>query len=176
MATAINYQGLKKRETYDQVVDNLRNRQERVRFPNRLAKQIRNSPQLSNLLDGDGMGLVEMEKHQLNRMKEEQKEHAVRQAASQEGGTAQVYRALGPNENTEFYDIVTDNQSQVDDFQDAISNVAAGIEDRQEQKLIDVSAENSKQLETAMEVDPIHQAVKKHQAIHLWFQAIHQRK
>ena len=34
----------------------------KIKYPNRLAKHIRNSPQLSNLLDGDGYGLEGMEK------------------------------------------------------------------------------------------------------------------
>ena len=51
--------------------------------------QIRNSPELSKLLDGEGMGAVEMEEQQMKAMEHEQAEQAVRQA----GGTAQVLRA-----------------------------------------------------------------------------------
>ncbi len=58
----LNYDGLRKRETYDEVVDYIQNRQEKIKYPNRLAKQIRNSPQLSNLLDGEGDGSAAMEK------------------------------------------------------------------------------------------------------------------
>ena len=58
----LNYEGMKRRETYDEVVDYIQNKQEQIKYPNRLAKQIRNSPQLSNLLDGDGYGLEGMEK------------------------------------------------------------------------------------------------------------------
>jgi len=96
MATAVykvNYQGLRKRESYDEIVDYLENKQEKISYPNRFAKQIRNSPQLSNLLDGEGMGAVEMEKQQQKAMEHEQAEHAVREAASQTGGTAQVLRS-----------------------------------------------------------------------------------
>ena len=92
MATAVykvNYQGLRKRESYNEIVDYLENKQEKINYPNRFAKQIRNSPQLSNLLDGEGMGAVEMEKQQIKAMEHEQAEQAVRQA----GGTAQVLRA-----------------------------------------------------------------------------------
>ena len=92
MATAVykvNYQGLRKRESYNEIVDYLENKQEKINYPNRFAKQIRNSPELSNLLDGEGMGAVEMEEQQLKAMEHEQAEQAVRQA----GGTAQVLRA-----------------------------------------------------------------------------------
>ena len=92
MATAVykvNYQGLRKRESYNEIVDYLENKQEKINYPNRFAKQIRNSPELSNLLDGEGMGAVEMEEQQMKAMEHEQAEQAVRQA----GGTAQVLRA-----------------------------------------------------------------------------------
>ena len=129
----------------------MRNRQEKVRFPNRLAKQIRHSPQLSNLLDGDGMGVVEMEKYQLNVMKEQQKEHAIRQA----GGTAQVLRALGETRRTQHYNIADDNESQMDDFQDAISNATDSVEDSKEQKLAALRARVANELDKARRQDYI---------------------
>ena len=58
----LNYEGMRRRETYDEVVDYIQNKQEKIKYPNRLAKQIRNTPQLSNLLDGEGYGLESMEK------------------------------------------------------------------------------------------------------------------
>jgi hypothetical protein len=89
----VSYQGLRKKESYDEIVDYLENKQEKIKYPNRLATQLRNSPQLSNLLDGAGEGEVEMEKQQMNKIKHEQAEHAVQQVASSSGGTAQVLRA-----------------------------------------------------------------------------------
>ena len=56
--TDIKNIGLKKRQSYDEIVDYLINKQEKIKYPNRLAKQLRNSNQLSNLLDGDGQGLI----------------------------------------------------------------------------------------------------------------------
>ena len=50
MATGVykvNYQGLRKRESYDEIVDYLENKQEQIKYPNRLAKQLTESPQLS---------------------------------------------------------------------------------------------------------------------------------
>ena len=40
------------------------------------------------------MGLVEMQEQEMNKMKHEQAEHAVRQVASSSGGTAQVFEQL----------------------------------------------------------------------------------
>ena len=93
----VNYHGLRRRESYDDIVDYLENKQEHIKYPNRLAKQLRESPQLSNLLDGAGMGVVEMQEHEMNKIKHEQAEHAVIQTASSSGGTAQVSRTFSTN-------------------------------------------------------------------------------
>jgi hypothetical protein len=97
MTYAINYQGLRQRQTYDELVDYLLDKQPKIIYPDRRAKFIRNSPQLSNLLDGDGMGAIYWEEQQINRMKQEQKEHAIRQA----GGTAQHLRAVDSKTQTD---------------------------------------------------------------------------
>ena len=90
----LNYEGLKKKETYDEIVDYLMNKQEKIKMPNRLAKQLRNSPQLSNVLDGDGAGLQDVEDQQKRAAEEVEKEHRVRDAANVEGG--------GPTERRTF--------------------------------------------------------------------------
>ena len=154
MATAIykvNYQGLRKRESYDEIVDYLENKQERIKYPNRLAKQIRNSPQLSNLLDNGGEGLVEMEEQQQRAMRHEQAEQAVRQA----GSTAQVLRAAGQNDNTEFYDIGEDYDDKFSDFQDAMSAVSGSMASRIEQKADDNKTMFSNELDNTKQADEI---------------------
>ena len=70
----------------------MENKQEQINYPNRLAKQLRNSPQLTNWLDGAGEGDVEIAKQQMNRMKHELAEQAVQQIASSSGSTAQILR------------------------------------------------------------------------------------
>jgi len=154
MATAIykvNYQGLRKKESYDEIVDYLENKQERIKYPNRLAKQIRNSPQLSNLLDNGGEGLVEMEEQQQRAMRHEQAEQAVRQA----GSTAQVLRAAGQNDKTEFYDIGEDYDDKFSDFQDAMSAVSGSIASRIEQKADDNKTMFSNELDNTKQADEI---------------------
>ena len=68
---AVNYDGLRKRSDYDKLVDHILFKQPKTEYPNRTAKFIRESPQLSNLLDGEGFGLEQLKQQQLNRMKEE---------------------------------------------------------------------------------------------------------
>ena len=77
----INYDGLKKKETYNELIDYVLNKQEKIKYPNRSAKIMRNSPQLSNLLDGNGEGLLEMEEQQKRQVQEVEKEHTIRDMA-----------------------------------------------------------------------------------------------
>ena len=70
--TAINDTGLKKQKTYDELINNLNNKPLKLRSPNRIATQLRNSNQLSNLLDGNGEGLINMELQQQHIIQEQQ--------------------------------------------------------------------------------------------------------
>ena len=62
----LNYQGMKKTETYEEVIDYIQNRQEKIRYPNRAAKRARESHQFTNLLDGDGNGFYDPEQWKRN--------------------------------------------------------------------------------------------------------------
>ena len=100
---ALNYDGLKKRDTYDEIIDYLQNKQEKIKYPNRLAKQVRNTPQLSNLLDGNNEGYEDMEEQQKRNTKEIEKETIIRNIAGSSNTTAQVLRAdanVGTDINT----------------------------------------------------------------------------
>jgi hypothetical protein len=83
----VNYTGLRKRETYDEVVDYLDN-QPKIKYPDRRATQIRNSLYMTNLLDGDG----DMEQQQNKAMKNTEVEHRIREEASRTNSTAQHFR------------------------------------------------------------------------------------
>ena len=65
----INYNGLKERQTYEEIINYLQTEQEIIRYPERTAKRIRESPYLTQL---DGDGLVDMEEQQLKKLKEEE--------------------------------------------------------------------------------------------------------
>ena len=91
--------GLKKRQSYDEIVDYLINKQEKIKYPNRLAKQLRNSNQLSNLLDGDGIGLINMELQQENIIKEQQKDIAIN-AMTDANSTAKVLKLVASSTQT----------------------------------------------------------------------------
>ena len=122
MTYAVNYIGLRKRDTYNELIDYLLDKQPSIIYPDRTATFIRNSPILSNLLDGDGMGSVYWQEQQINRIKEEQKEHAIQQAE----GTAQFLRTVdrkprienikttddGASDGVEYFDLDYDDHLQ----------------------------------------------------------------
>jgi hypothetical protein len=72
----VNYTGLRKRPNFEEIVDYLANKQEKVKYPDREAKQIRNHPYLTQL---DGVGMFEMQEQQENAWKEQEKERIVKQ-------------------------------------------------------------------------------------------------
>jgi hypothetical protein len=109
-----NYDGLKKRETYNEIVEYLQYGQEKIKYPDRRAKQLRESPQLSNLLDGDGAGLMDMEEEQDMGMKRQQMELKVRGLAKSQKATAQLLRSnVRKLARPQFFDIATDYDSAV---------------------------------------------------------------
>ena len=115
----IKHRGLKKRQSYGEIVDYLLNKQEKIKYPNRLAKQLRNSNQLSNLLDGNGEGLINMELQQQNIIKAQQKEMAIN-AMADANSTAKVLKIASTKKNvlkqsgsrtqTQFYGIAQEDK------------------------------------------------------------------
>ena len=76
------FYGLKKKPTYEEVIDYIENDPDKIKYPNRDAKFLRNSFELSQL---DGMGMQIMEQQQLREMKELAKENAIRNLAKNSG-------------------------------------------------------------------------------------------
>ena len=76
--SSTNISGLKKRLTYNEIVDYIEKDPDKIKYPDRWAKQIRNSFELSQL---DGEGMREMENQQINQMKEQEKENILRTLA-----------------------------------------------------------------------------------------------
>ena len=77
--------GLKKRDTFEEVVEYLKHPKDVIKFPDRYAKQIRNSFELSQL---DGVGMMEHEQHELQTMKETEKANALKKVAMKTDGVS----------------------------------------------------------------------------------------
>ena len=85
-----NY-GLRKKPTYDSLIDYIQNKQPTLKYPDRLATQIMNSRELGNL---DKIGMIGMEEQQQNIMKEQQREVIITQQANRDGSTAKNLRSM----------------------------------------------------------------------------------
>ena len=59
---------MKKRPDYDEIQDYLNNKQPKLKYPDRLATFIRRTNQMSNLLDGEGYSLFDLEMQQQKNM------------------------------------------------------------------------------------------------------------
>ena len=82
--------GLKRRRTCEDVIDIIDNDKDKIRHPDRTAKQLRNTFELSQL-DGVGMQLVEQQ--QFREIKEQEKENILRQIAANTGKSITEARA-----------------------------------------------------------------------------------
>ncbi len=90
-------EGLRKRPTYNQVVDYLENEQPKIKYPNRTASFLRNSPYLSQF---DGDSWIDLEEQESNITKEQLKEAEVKRRSAETKTTAQVERTLHHNIGT----------------------------------------------------------------------------
>jgi hypothetical protein len=93
---AMMTEGLKRRQTYEEVIDYIENDNDKIRYPDRTAKQLRNTFELSQL---DGVGMQLMEQQQFREMKEREKEHLLRQIASNTSRSITEARATQTEES-----------------------------------------------------------------------------
>ena len=105
----INKVGLRERPSYDQLIGYLQGKQEKIKYPDRFAKRVRETPQLSNLLDGEGFSVNDINEQQLNHAKEIAKQVAIIQAK----GDAHLLRVSSQEPSNVNADVVNlDDQLQ----------------------------------------------------------------
>ena len=88
------FNGLRKRDTYDSLTGYLDGGQERIKYPNRLATQLRISHELSDILDSEGKGWFEGNKEQMRRFTEQPVQDIVMKENLEEGETFQQQQIL----------------------------------------------------------------------------------
>ena len=151
----INYKGLHKRDTYEGLIDYLENKQEKIKFPNREAKFVRDSPQYQSLLDE---GFVEVEEQQLKQVKEEQAEHAVIQTANDTNETAKEVKVVASQTDKPLIVKTKSTQSQASPqifdmtLNDHMSNFKQDIE----------SVENTQQQNKQQQAQNINRILQHH--------------
>ena len=90
-------EGLRKRPTYNEVVDYIENDQPKIKYPNRTASFLRNSPYLSQL---DGDSWIDLEEQESNITKQRLLEEEIKKLAAQTKQTAQVLRTKSKKTQT----------------------------------------------------------------------------
>ena len=78
----VNNKGLRRRESYDEVVSIIENDQTKIKYPNRVAVQILNSPYMKQL---DTEALLDMQNQQDRMSKNKMKQLVMQELASQTG-------------------------------------------------------------------------------------------
>jgi len=85
------YAGLHKRDSYEGLIDYLENKQEKIKYPDREAKFIRDSPFYQQLLSD---GFTGVEEQQLNKIEEQQEEQDVIRTADDTNETAKEVKVV----------------------------------------------------------------------------------
>ena len=111
----VSYNGLHKRDSYEGLIDYLENKQEKVKYPNREAKFLRDSPQYQSLLS---QGFTEVEEQQLNKIKEEEEKHAVIKTSNDTNETAKEVKVVASQTDkpliVKTQSTATQSQSQIE--------------------------------------------------------------
>ena len=115
---AINKQGLREKPNYDELINYLQNKQEKIVYPNRFFKQLRETPQLSNLLDGEGFDINDLKDQQIRQAKEIAKQLAIIQA----DGDAKLLNT-GSRELSRVDNNIADHIDSLQDQAEQISEV-----------------------------------------------------
>ena len=80
----VDFAGLRKRQTYEEIINYLEHGQELIKYPNRAAKFLKDSPYLTQL---DGEGMRTLEEQQLGAMRQRAKEDMLRELGYKDYGT-----------------------------------------------------------------------------------------
>ena len=121
--TGLRYAELEKRPTYEELIDIIV-KDFKVKLPDRTASFIYNSPEIQNLLAGDGSSIKDIEEHEVRKYKEEVKEIEIKKQASTSTQTAQQIRTQEQGTSTfqkpQIFDMTLDDR--IDDVQDDVKD------------------------------------------------------
>ena len=119
-------QSLRKRPTYNEVVNYLENEQPKIKYPDRRATFLRNSPYLSQF---DGDSWIDLEEQEQDINKEKLKQLQVRELAASRGQTNRVQRnSIASGVPSEGYDsAVMDFMGNIEQDQQELQETRQGV-------------------------------------------------
>ena len=94
--------GLRRKQTYEEIIYYIENDPDKIQYPNRAAKYLRNTFQLSQL---DGMGQALLEQQEMNEMAERVKDYQLKELADQ-NETSKKMKML----KTQAHNLLQNNQ------------------------------------------------------------------
>jgi hypothetical protein len=132
-----NYNGLRKRETYDELIDYLKGKQEVIKYPDRFAKRVREHPFLTQL---DGEGLDDMAEQQENAWKEQEKEHRVKEFSHASTQSApeirtQQHKLSGATASTQYFDLNRQDSEMTEEMDTTAEDVRKRQADTQDNEV-----------------------------------------
>ena len=89
--------GLRRKQTYEEIIDYIQNDQDKIKYPDRTARFIRNTFQLSQL---DGMGQALLEQQETNEMAERVKDYQLKELADQNETSKRIEDAKSKSTQT----------------------------------------------------------------------------
>ena len=92
----INNGGLTKTQTYEYLIEDVIGIQARIPYPSRDAKLQKESPTLINLLDGDGQGIMELDKFDKKKKLVTEQANRIQEMATDDNTSTQEIRAGMP--------------------------------------------------------------------------------
>ena len=139
--TGLRYAELQRRPTYEELIDVIV-KDFKVKLPDRTATLIYNSPEIQNLLAGDGSSIKDVEEHELRKYKEEEKEIIIKRQAATSSQTAQQIRTQEKGTSMfdppQIFDVTLDDRidDAHEDIQDNLENHAHNKK-QQHQQMVD---------------------------------------
>ena len=125
----IDHTGLRKRPQMEQIVDYLENGQERVKFPDREAKFIRNHPFMTQL------DFFDMQEDQERAWEDQKREHEAQRISKETQRTAAEVRTEGSQtDKPKTFSRATDTGTQFFDISDEHEKMTSDEKTRQEQQ------------------------------------------
>ena len=161
--TGLRYAELEKRPTYEELIDIIV-KDFKVKLPDRTATFIYNSPEIQNLLAGDGSSINDIEEHELRKYKEEVKEIEIKKQASTSTQTAQQIRTQEQGTSTfqkpQIFDMAMDDRIDdvQDDMKDNLENHAHNLQ-QQKQQIVNIINNHLRQDATPGVSDFAHKVV-----------------
>ena len=154
MSRSINY-GLKKQPDYDEIQDYLNNKQPKLKFPDRLATFIRRTNQMSNLLDGEGYSLFDLEMQQQNIIMEQLKALTIN-AMADANSTAKVLKVIAKSKPKSQlppnFDIAKDDKN---DPEEQLSNDIEMVSTQQSQQVAQNKTKITNLLQAHLDPSPM---------------------